>query len=463
MTEAGLGDAVAIGDYAFAYCDKLATVNGLDKATEIGAYAFMNTAVSEANLAAAEYIGDFAFAFAPLTQASFSENLVALGENPFYGCDVVTFGKTEKIIFGGTEAGERLNETYDVSAQVKVLDGVLYQLVPNGMELVSYPAKKAAEEYTVREGTTRIAANAFAGNPYIKYVTIAYSVQSIGDKAFYGCDNLSVAVFLGYDAPALEEQYDVSYITAENRPYNDGTGGISVSKYFMWNSAYGNLFYFGANFVDRIGHLDKSLVMVRPANGKNYDTFIFSQYFAASVNGNNAATRETLNVVSMIAALGSNITLESESAVNSAREAFDALPLEQQALVSNLASLESAEGIIRYLKTKEPVAPDETPGEETPSAFARFMKNYGIGITIAVVAVLGAAAFAAIYTVKLKKKYAGQTAGAADEESAERASGETGFTGVDGGDGAEATAEKADGAEETTEATAGSADGNKDK
>ncbi|MGN1052595.1 MAG: hypothetical protein ACI4SH_04305, partial [Candidatus Scatosoma sp.] len=302
----------------------------------------------------------------------------------------------------------------------------------------------------------RIAANAFAGNQLIKFVTVAYSVQSIGDKAFYGCDNLSVAVFLGYDAPALEEQYDVSYITAANRPYNDGTSDISVSKYFMWNAAYGNLFYFGANFVDRIGHLDKSLVMVRPANGKNYDTFIFSQYFAATVDGNNAATRETLNVVSMIAALGSNITLESEVAVNAAREAFNALPLEQQALVSNLDALESAEGIIRYLKTKEPVNPGETPKDETPSAFARFMKNYGIGITVAVVAVLGAAAFAAVYTVKLKKKYA---AGAAGGESAERTSGEN------CAERAEETTEKAggDGAEETTGAAAGNADGNEEK
>ncbi|MGN1062349.1 MAG: leucine-rich repeat protein, partial [Candidatus Scatosoma sp.] len=400
------------------------------------------TAVSEAKLTAAEYIGDFAFAFAPLTEVTLSENLVALGENPFYGCDIATFGKTEKIIFGGTEAGERINESYDVSAQVKVLDGVLYQLVPNGMELVSYPKQKADKEYTVQEGTTRIAANAFAGNQQIKYVTVAYSVQSIGDRAFYGCDNLSVVVFLGYDAPALEEQYDTSYITVANKPYNDGTSDISVSKYFMWNSSYGNLFYFGANFVDRIGHLDQSLVMVRPANGKNYDTFIFSQYFASTVDGNNAATQETLNVVSMIAALGSNITLESESAVNAAREAFDALPLEQQALVSNRDSLETAEGIIRYLKTKDPVAPDVTPGDETQSSFARFMKSYGIGIAIAVVALLGAAAFAAIYAIKMNKKYAAGAAAA-------------------GGDGAEQTSDEADA--ERAEETPEKVDGNEDK
>ncbi|MDD6994573.1 MAG: leucine-rich repeat protein [Candidatus Borkfalkiaceae bacterium] len=418
LTEVSFGDTVTVGDAAFAYCGDLAIINGLEKATQIGAYAFMRTAINEAELTGAEFIGDFAFAYSSLTGVILGEKLAALGENPFYGCEIATYGKKEKIIFGNTEAGERINETYEVSARVKVLDGVLYQSVPNGLELVSYPMERTNAEYAVEEGTVRIAANAFAGNLNLKYVTIAYSVQSIGDKAFYGCNNLAVTVFLGYDAPALEEEYDTSYISSANKPYNDGTSDISLTEYFIWNSSSGNLFYYGATFVDRIGHTDKSLVMVRPANGNNYDTFIFSQYFAVIVDGNNAATLETLNVISMIADLGSSITLQSEFNVNAARAAFDALPLEQQALVSNLDSLETAEGIIRYLKSKEPTEPGVIPGDDDTSSFSRFMKTYGVGIAIAAVAVLGAAAFAASYSLKLKKKYAAK--GVAQEEPEEK-------------------------------------------
>lgn len=75
--------------------------------------------------------------------------------------------------------------------------------MPNGLELVSYPMLKTATDYTVETGTVRISAMAFAENKNIKRVTIAHTVKSLGDKAFYGCNNLSVAVFLGYNAPRV--------------------------------------------------------------------------------------------------------------------------------------------------------------------------------------------------------------------------------------------------------------------
>jgi hypothetical protein len=137
-------------------------------------------------------------------------------------------------------------------------------------------------------------------------------VQSIGDKAFYGCDKLGTVIFLGYEAPRLEEEYDTAYITYENMPQtgyyntkNRSDKGLGISPYYMWMSSNFSYFYFGANFVDHIGHLDdnNSLVMVRPINGQHYDTFIFAQYFPTVVDGHYAPTEDTLKVIELIAAL----------------------------------------------------------------------------------------------------------------------------------------------------------------
>ena len=179
----------------------------------------------------------------------------------------------------------------------------------------------------------------------------------------------------------------------------------------MWNASasHGELFYYGATFVDRIGTSDKTLVMVRPANGQNYDSFIFGQYFSTTIDGNNAATQETLNVIAMIAALDKSITLEDEKAVVAAREAFNLLNEIQQALVTNLETLRGAETTIAYLKQgSNPPAPEPDPDDNNHSG-----KNYGF-IIGAAVAVLGCAAFVIVFVLNTKKK---ATASAAGEET----------------------------------------------
>ena len=136
----------------------------------------------------------------------------------------------------------------------------------------------------------------------------------------------------------------------------------------MWNvtSSFNN-FYFGANFVDYIGHIENKLVMEKPANGQNYDSFIFSQYFSTIVNGNNAAMKDTLNVIAMINALPDNITLNDEEAVVAARNAYEEIAtLEQKALVLNYAELTTAEQTIKYLKQQQPI--DPTPGDSSNSS-----------------------------------------------------------------------------------------------
>lgn len=145
-------EGVKIGDAAFNNCEKLVAVNNLDKAVYIGNYAFVNTALESANLESAAYIGDFAFANTKLTSVSFgvtfdengkqvsTNKLQSLGENPFSNCAIETYAVEADVYFNGKVVGTELIDTYAVSDSVKVISGVLYQNVPNGLELVSYPS-----------------------------------------------------------------------------------------------------------------------------------------------------------------------------------------------------------------------------------------------------------------------------------------------------------------------------------
>ena len=396
LKEITLANGAVLGDGAFANCYALATVNDLSGVSEIGAYAFEGIALQKADLASATKIGNFAFADSALTEVSFGSQLTGLGENPFAGCAIATFGKMTDIEFNGSVIGTQLTETYEISDTVRVIDGVLYQGTLTGLELVSYPMAKQDKDFVVEDGTTRIAARAFAGAP-VQTVTLPGTLKAVGDKAFYGCGELRMVVFKGYQAPILEEEYDASYGTQENVPYAQSMGGLGIVDYYMWNvgTEGGSNYYYGANFVDYIGHIDQSLIMVSPSNGQGYDTFIFGQYFSVMTEGSPAATQATLEVIAMIAQLPDStaITLSNEDQVVAARRAYDAITsVEQQALVTNYSRLTDAESIIAYLKLNQGGG-EETPEPGTqPSAVETFFKNNMVGLIIAavlLVAVIG--------------------------------------------------------------------------
>ena len=398
LTSVTLKKDATLDTAAFAYCDKLETVNGLEGVAVIGESAFMGAALTEANLASVKEIGDFAFAMTPMTKVELGDKLTKLGENPFYATQIVTYGKTQDVIFNGASVGTEINENYEAgeNGNVKVIDGVLYQVLPNGkLELVSYPTKREAGSYTVAEGTARISARAFSESS-IHSVVLPSTLLAIGDKAFYACENLSSVIFLSYKAPILEEEYTTAYLTYENLPqtgYLAQYEGLGIAPYYMWNvtSSFNN-FYYGANFVNYIGHIDNKLLMVRPANGQNYDTFIMSQYFGTMVQGNHAATEATLKVIAMIAALPDaiNVTVADKEAIEAARAAYNSLPNEAQKSLVDITRLEEAETILNSYVVDPPVT------DSSDSSVDSDASNSNGGVVIGIVAgviALGAAAF----------------------------------------------------------------------
>ena len=126
--------------------------------------------------------------------------------------------------------------------------------------------------------------------------------------------------------------------------------------------------YYGANFVDYIGHGAEKLIMVSPSNGKFYDSFVLSQYFNEYISGDVSADDNTLLAIEAINRLPSPVLLEHEDLVIAARAAYDKLTgMDQKALVYNYSVLITAETRIEAFKnssTPEPELPDNTPETE---------------------------------------------------------------------------------------------------
>ncbi|MBQ4113344.1 MAG: leucine-rich repeat protein, partial [Clostridia bacterium] len=410
-------NGLTLGEGAFSYCNALASVENLGKVTSVGDYAFAYTAITSVDLEAAAYLGTHAFLKEEMTDftVTLGSALTDLGDNPFANCRLEAFKSTETETFNGSEYGTE-TLTFAISDTVRVIDGHLYRVVPTGLELIAYAGD--ASVVTVADGTVRITDMAFAGAP-VRQVVTPYTLKSIGHKAFYGCEKLSMLSFASYLAPALEEAYDAELFNSKDHIpatgqysftntdgeeiYHDGLG---IVPYFMWNAAdTPQNVYYGANFVDYVGLADGNLVMIRPVNGKQYDSFILGQYFGTVVDGAAAADEVTLAAIAAIDALPDKVSLSDKPLVIAAREAYDRIStIEQRALVTNYSKLEQAEKRIKDLEYLE--NGDETETDTETETNVGFFENIPAeAITMGVLALLFLAAaivFACLYLSKRK-------------------------------------------------------------
>ncbi len=406
-------NGVVIGEGAFAYCTALDTLTNEEFTTEFGDYSFAYTALVSVDLTAASHIGQHAFIKESRTEFDvvLGSALATLGDNPFAMCEIKPFNLKAVIEFNGVQY-EKDNFNFDLSESVKVIDGSLYQTVPYGLELVTYAG--VSDAVTVADDTVRISAFAFAGTD-AKQVILPYTVYSIGHKAFFKCDELEIVSFSSYNAPVLEEEYDYMYFvtgdnisatgeytfTAVNGDGEISKNGLGVTPYFMWNAAENaSSVYYGANFTNYIGHIDNKLVMVRPANGNNYGSFIFNQYFATVINGAAAADELTVAAINAIKALPETVSLEDKDLVLAARAAYDKIStLEQKALVTNYNLLTQAEKRIsdlEYLANSESSADDTSVDTDGGNGGV-------IAIIIVSVVVIAVAGVAGVFVILRKK------------------------------------------------------------
>ena len=412
---------VKTGEGSFAYCESLEKVGNAAALADIGAYSFAYTAITDIDLSGAVSIGDQVFLKEELTpfQVVLGSSLETLGDNPFAMCALEPFALTDTSSFNGTEH-TTYNYNYEISPTVFVIDGSLYCQTVNGLEMITYAGTDPVNA-KVADNTVRITSHAFAGSD-VEMVTLPYTVASIGHKAFYQCGNLHTVVFNSYNAPILEEEFDSTYYesylhipgTGNYGEYTDYDGteisidGIELMPYYMWNvtgGMYSNVFY-GANFVDYVGYVQDKLTMVRPANGKNYDTYIYGQYFDLTIDGAEAADDTALAAIKAIASLPERVTYEDKALVEAAREAYNKIAtFEQMAQVTNYADLVSAEQRIIALapadENAEVGSTEETVSTETIAEVPEESdSNRGAGALVAILTVLALIALGGGYYLK---------------------------------------------------------------
>ena len=414
LTQVTLGDAIKhIGEGAFSYCEKLASVIGMGHCDELDDYAFAYTAVTDVDLTGAVKIGNFVFMKEKTTpvKVTLGTELKSVGDNPFTMCDIEPFCLEETVDFNG-KANINKVYTYDISDSVRVINGSLYCDVPEGMELVVYTDHENSQ-MQVAEGTVRLCAYAFAGTD-VEMVTLPYSVTAIGHKAFFDCDKLDTVSFGSFKAPILEEEYDPTYYesmehipgTGDFGTYMDYVGndvsitGMGLLPYYMWNATdglYSNVFY-GANFVDYVGYVDNKLTMIRPVNGKYYDSYVMDQYFDRCFDGAAGADDVTLAAIKAINAIPERVSYSDKPLVDAARAAYDKIAtVEQQALVTNYSILATAEQRIISLTPVE-----EEQEEEAPKKAMTWLAWVVIGLGAAGVA--GAVVIEGMNAKKKQKK-----------------------------------------------------------
>ena len=174
-----------IGEGAFSYNSSLSDLSGEEAVTSIGDYAFAYTALTEADLTAAEHIGEHAFIKETAIgfKVILGSSLTSLGDNPFALCRLEPFSQTIVNTFNGKEYVS-YEYSYVISDTVRVIDGNLYQSVPNGLELITYAGLE--DKMSVADGTVRVSAMAFAGSD-VRTVSLPYTVAALGHEAFYDC------------------------------------------------------------------------------------------------------------------------------------------------------------------------------------------------------------------------------------------------------------------------------------
>lgn len=409
----------ALGEGAFAYCNLLTTVNGLANVESIGDYSFAYTALTSADLTGATYLGTHAFMKEKKDSCDFTVKLGTLlteiGDNPFVYCKLAPFTSTVKESFNGKDY-EKTVYTFDLGESVRIIDGSIYRVVPNGLELIYYCNKDST--VNVADDTVRIGAFAFVGSDAVN-VVLPYTVEAIGHKAFYDCPSLALINFSSYYAPILEEEYDVYYFyEGTNMPTDPkydselGIKGLGIVDYFMWNVTGDptNIFY-GANFIDYVGKVSNKAIMVRPSNGLGYDSFVLGHYFDVILKGASAADDVTLSAIAAIGRIPSNsseVTLEHKDVVAAAKAAYDKIVSdEQRALIPStlVTVLKNAVQMIddlEYLEkgeeNKDPVTDTDKEEDKIGTALIVLI----VVVSILALAVIALGVFIFIFIRRLK-------------------------------------------------------------
>ncbi len=309
LVSVDLKHVTKVGAYAFARCGSLKTVTGLENLTEIGDYAFTESGLTSLALNAAVNVGSYAF-YNVKTSSIILGNVENIGSFAFYGGmeAVVQLPASLKSVGSAAFTSSPNLRNVNVSADSALFfteDGVLYRNVYNtatgktGYELVVYPAARASETFTVKDGTVTIGAYAFAEtNEKISTVNLPRSLKAIGAYAFYA-SGIKTYVFEAVTAPALlTEVYDNSALSETMI----ATGVFRIQNYFysMYYTNFEDEFILYSHLLDPAYRQKSELKIVYPENATGYDGYVYSNYFGSAEKGGEVIDDTTLGMKNIL-------------------------------------------------------------------------------------------------------------------------------------------------------------------
>lgn len=278
-------DVTAIERSAFEGASALNRVNGLENVTTIGDYAFWNTALTSLSLDKAQTIGYAAFGAqnaATYTEVSMPA-VQTIGAYAFLrnGLSSIQLpASVNKIGIAAFASSRNLTEitVADENPDYFSVDGVLYHYLDktaNTYEVVCYPSARSSDDgsYTIVDGTVSVKAYAFydLNENVLQKVTLPYSINTIGDSAFYG-SGIQEYTFESIQAPILETTHNP-----------DVTERIESQVTELTAAYYRGYYYsnFDGMFVDysQYGTKTSEYILNYPENGVGYDNHIYKIYF----------------------------------------------------------------------------------------------------------------------------------------------------------------------------------------
>lgn len=196
---------------AFADCNSLTAIIIPNFVTTIEAGAFENCArLTKVTFAGGNALGNAltvgANAFAGCTNLANvlfedNSNVVSFGESVFSGSErltSITLPKTVATLATGVFSG-CVNLMYvnveDGSEYFSAQGGVLFDV--DKTRLMYYSPNLTATSYVLPETVKTIDADVFNGNLVLQSVTVGSQLETIGERAFYGCSSLREVIFVG--------------------------------------------------------------------------------------------------------------------------------------------------------------------------------------------------------------------------------------------------------------------------
>lgn len=198
----------SISDSCFSGCTALTDISLNEGLTTIGASAFYNCSSLQSIALPSTVVSVGSSCFSgctSLSDISLNEGLTSMGSGVFLKCTSLTELRLPASL---NQINGYLTEGCTSLERVELAEGNDAFVVENGAltdaartALLCYPYRNPAEDYTLPEGVTAIPNRCFYGNENLKHITLPASLTSIGDYAF--ADSALESVSFGGSVAAI--------------------------------------------------------------------------------------------------------------------------------------------------------------------------------------------------------------------------------------------------------------------